>query len=77
MALAIMDHEPLIATIGHALGAARDLLELDNALQAECQAALEGIAVEFGEALASVIHFMPNVDEETNQLLGALTRWLP
>jgi hypothetical protein len=72
-----MDDEFVVAATHAAMGAATNLLNCLTADQASAQPELDQIAQDLAMALDTVISFMPKRDEETNQLLGALQRWLP
>ena len=73
---AAMDDEQVISAAQASIGVGQNLLNQLGARGAE-QGELEELAAEAAEVLHSILSWMPKLSEDDNQLLGALTRWLP
>ncbi len=71
-----MDQEQVIATAQAAIGVGQNLLNQLGPFEPE-RGELEELAQEAAEVLHSLLSWMPELSEDNNQLLGALTRWLP
>lgn len=76
-AAAHMDVEPVVAAAQAAGEAAVKILNLIHTPQAQAQEDLDQAAEQLAEALHSVLSWMPRLDNETCQVLGALERFLP
>lgn len=76
-AIYVMDVEPLAAAARDGAEAVAKLIDLVGDDQALAQAEFEEIAEKLATTLTDVIQWMPARDQDTNQLLGALLKWLP
>jgi hypothetical protein len=72
-----MDDEQVLAAVAAAMAGSSGMLEMVTYPQHLAQSGLDETAMKLAEALHAALSFMPGRDEETNQLLSALDRWLP